>query len=141
MQTPYRFSLFGLLFLGLALLGGCKAQPRNSTASMSSTPQSTISGWWLGLPVFPNAVASKESPETGVYVVHNARVLEVVDFYKQQMNSDGWELLGIGDTSLKGFGHAYTLWFAKGEEILGIEVFKKGNDVLISVRRYKSGRK
>lgn len=141
MQALHRFSLFCLLLLGLVLLGGCKAKSHNPTAAMFSAPHSTISGWWSGFPVFPNAVASKESPETQVYVAHNARVLAVVDFYKQEMSSAGWELLGSGDTSLKGFGHAYTLWFSKEGDILGIEVFRKGNDVLISVRRYKSGRK
>jgi len=136
MRSFYQFPLF-LLFLGLTLLTGCKAQPHNPTASPLSSPQGAVGGWWSGLPVFPNAAVSSENSETRVYVVRNARVLAVVDFYKQQMPPAGWELLGSGDTSLKGFGHAYTLWFSKGEEVVGIEVFKKGNDVFISIRRYK----
>jgi hypothetical protein len=61
------------------------------------------------------------------YMIENVDINTVQDFYENKMQTAGWELLGIADTSAAKTGKGYSLWFAKDQDVVTISVFMKEN--------------
>ena len=75
------------------------------------------------LPIFPGAEELVDDT-TGVYYyeISNTDHQDIQRFYKKEMPDAGWEYLGTGDMSSDDAGEAYALWFAKGEDIVTVEI-------------------
>ena len=117
------------VFIAL-LLTACSAASRPT-----STPSAQVASARADIPAYPGAVPGGAQGAVGaqVYLVRGADMRDVVAFYKQRLPSEGWELLGEGDTTVQGVGPATTLWFAKGDTILAVEVFLKDGQVVIAI--------
>lgn len=125
------WSMGTLVFLLSLFLAACT--PRQmGTPSPSPPPGSTTISTWKGLPIIPGASEGKEgigAYGAGAYYVYtaNADVADVKRFYQDQMQSARWELLSVGDVSVRGtdIGKAYSLLFAKSGDLVTISVFTK----------------
>lgn len=135
-MSELRRMYFLLVFLLLVAVFMVACTPAGTAMPSQPLARGTsANNEWKGVPVFPGATERGDtSVDVRTYVISNASILNVVDFYKEQMKATGWELLGIGNTSMKGIGEAYTLWFSKGRDLLVIEIFTKRDDVVVSLR-------
>ena len=98
--------------------------------SLSLTPTHMAMETWRGLPIFPGSIETNDlTADYPVYqyIIENVDINTVQDFYENQMQTAGWELLGIADTSVTNTGEAYSLWFAKDQDVVTIGVFMKEN--------------
>jgi len=121
------------VFLLLFVVFVAACAPSNTATPSQSSTRSAASNKWEGIPVFPGAAERSDNNIVGArsYTVSNTGIFDVVNFYKEQMKATGWELLGVGNTSVKGVGQAYSLWFSKGGDLLVVEIFtRKGNIVV-----------
>lgn len=118
-----------LLLLCLALfLAACS--PRQTNIPISSPSPVARED----VPIFPGAEESKDDLATVYfYKISNVDVFDVQRFYKKEMPNDGWEFLSAGDMSGEDIGEAYTLWFAKGEEIAIIELYPRYSTVNVFI--------
>ncbi len=108
------------------LLVSCTA---NGAGSAKPTAQSN----WQDVPIMPDAVASNESmPVTGYQYTTNTEIKTVEKFYVDEMKTAGWELLGKGDMSGQDF-KAFSLWFAKDEKIVTIQIWQKNNITHVAI--------
>ncbi len=123
---------FLLLVLFVVLVAACA--PGHTATPTQAPQQGAAAGKWNGIPVFPGAQQSSSAMESRSYSVAGKNVGDVVAFYKERMKSAGWELLGVGKTSVKGIGDAYVLWFSKGNDLLIAEIFEKGGKVIVNLR-------
>lgn len=87
------------------------------------------------LPIFPDAQSIKDDT-TGIYYyqISGEDAFDIQRFYKKEMPDAGWEFLGAGDMSVKDVGRSYVLWFAKGEEIVTIEIHPRDNMINVLIR-------
>ncbi|HLA87635.1 MAG TPA: hypothetical protein VJL10_06420, partial [Anaerolineales bacterium] len=100
------------------------------SSSTSLAPTSTETGVWRDMPIFPGGIESNDTTADQPvyhYIIENADIDAVQRFYKSQMKSDGWQLLGVEDSSGATRRKAYTLWFAKDQNVVTIDIFVKEN--------------
>lgn len=104
-----------------------------SSLPLRSTPMDT----WRSLPIFPGGIESNDlTVDYPVYhyIVENADIDTVRHFYEEQMQTTEWELLGALDKSVAKLGEAYSLWFAKDQDVVTIEVFIYENTTHVFIR-------
>lgn len=107
------------------------------SSSLSLTPTSMETGAWRDMPIFPGGIESNDTTADQPvyhYIIENTDIDAVQRFYKSQMKSEGWELLGVADLSGADSGKAHTLWFAKDQDIVTIDVFVKENGTHVMLR-------
>jgi hypothetical protein len=118
-----------LLILALFLSSCAPGQ----TSTPSPAPKNTSTSILQGLPVFPNATESKNDVISYHYTVENANIEDVQRFYKDQMQTAGWKLLGAGDVSGPDIGKAYVLWFTKDQDIASVDIFTRGDVIHVTI--------
>ena len=109
---------------------------KRSTPSLSLTPTSMTMDTWRDVPIFPGGIESNDvTADHPVYhyIIEDADALDVRRFHKKELPNVGWELLGAGDVSGEDM-EAYTLWFAKGKNMVTIDVFVKENVTHVIIR-------
>jgi hypothetical protein len=107
------------------------------SSSLSLTPTSTETVVWRDMPIFPASIESNDTTADQPvyhYIIENADIDVVQRFYKSQMKSNGWELLGVADSSGDRGQKAHTLWFAKDQDVVTIDIFAKENVTPVFIR-------
>lgn len=112
--------LYGLLLLTL-FAAACAPSPNILHSTQELTP-TEIPG---EVPLFPGAIEQDPIGPGKLYVVSNAKILTVAEFYEDRMPAVGWELLANIDTSTATTGESRSLIFQKGGVIVQIDVFTK----------------
>lgn len=103
------------------------------TANEAGIAQPTVPSNWQAIPIMPDAVVSNVSaPVTGYHYTISTDMKSVEGFYLDEMETIQWELLGKGDTSTQDF-KALALWFAKGEKIVTIEIWRQNNTTHVAI--------
>lgn len=108
-----------------------------TTPYPSLTPASMALDLWSDFPIFPGGIESNDTTADQPvyhYIIENADVDDVQSFYRSQMKSDGWQLLGVDDSNGAAKGNAYTIWFAKDQDTVTIDIFVKENGTHVMIR-------
>lgn len=114
-----------VILIAAILLAACT--PNQTTAS----PPPAIRE---DLPIFPGSEGMKDDATSIYYYqISSNDAFDIQRFYKKEMPDAGWEFLGAGDMSVKDIGRSYVLWFAKGEEIVTIEIHPKDNMINVLI--------
>ena len=107
-------------------------------AACARTSSSEIT-FWNDLPIMPDAVEMRAISNQYEYPACNytikADMDAVEEFYDEQMEIAGWELLGKGDTSAAGMD-AIDLWFAKDKHTVSVQIFMKDDRTYVGLVLY-----
>jgi hypothetical protein len=97
-----------------------------STPSAPLTPSLMLKDTWRGLLIFPGGIETHDLSDgypVYHYIVASTDLDTVRHFYEDQLLDAGWQLLGIGETSVANEGEGSSLWFARDKELITIDIF------------------
>jgi hypothetical protein len=132
-----RFKLYhkvGVIIFVILSLSTCTV---NQTAI---TPENVVIDTWKGLPIIPDGIKDQEDSNSYRYTI-DQNISDVKHFYIEQMESRGWVLLGIGDSSTDKVNEAYSLWFCKNYITATVDMLESDGVVIVwlMVQRPGSG--
>ncbi len=94
------------------------------------------------VPIYPDAVEQSPIGKGKLYAVDTVEIQDIIDFYEDEMQALGWELLARVDTSTSTTGESLSLILVKDEVIVSIDVFTKDGVTLLGISsepRYPQG--
>jgi len=113
-----------LLLVGVLLLSACRSQSTSNEETIEIHPE------LKNIPVYPeakgwiNGIPGVDTPQGYEVYSYPAEVLQsktLVEFYKENMPSNGWELFDEGENEIEG-RKSVTLFFSKPGTIAQISI-------------------
>jgi hypothetical protein len=92
---------------------------------LTLTPQSMAMSAWEDIPVYPGALEVEDDTIGYHYSVDKINPHTVMLYYRSKMRDTSWKLLSIADVSGVNLGPGYTLSYARGKDVLQIDIFIK----------------
>jgi|GEM_PF-2837492 len=92
---------------------------------LTLTPQSTAMSAWEDIPVYPGALEVEDDTIGYHYSVDKINPHTVMLYYRSKMRDTNWKLLSIADVNGVNLEPGYTLSYARGKDVLQIDIFIK----------------
>ena len=115
-ETRGRFHLIIVVLVAMA----------HMIASCSTTSTTSIDKW-KGIPLYPENTKIKVEDKQYTYKVQEEDATKIVDFYKDQMATSGWDDLGTGKAGINNSKETI-LWFSRDDSYVSIHLVQANNE-------------